>query len=81
MDNEKTRDIDCGEALKLIASYVDSQSTEPDVKALEKHLESCRHCLDRVEFEKLLKRRLQGLKIDTTSMKPGSRARKMLEDL
>jgi len=73
--------IDCAEALKLIAAFVDNQSGERDTQALEKHIESCKHCFDRVAFEKLFKSRLKGLKIDVTSLKPDSRARKLLEDL
>ena len=38
MKDAKTRDIDCREALKLIAAYVDQQSNESDRQDLEKHL-------------------------------------------
>ncbi|MDH4070432.1 MAG: zf-HC2 domain-containing protein [Ignavibacteria bacterium] len=75
------REIDCREALKLIAAYVDQQSTKSDSKSLEKHLESCRHCFDRVEFEKMLKNRLKGLKLDTSSSEMSTEVRRFLEDL
>jgi hypothetical protein len=81
MEPEKIREISCSEALKLIAEYVDSQSAGHDLRTLEKHLESCKHCFDRVEFEKLLKARLKGLKLDVSSLNLSSKARKLLEDL
>jgi anti-sigma factor (TIGR02949 family) len=81
MSNDKARDIDCQEALKLVAAYVDKQAADDDTLDLEKHLESCHHCFDRVEFEKLLKNRLQGLKVDVSSMDLSPRVRRILEDL
>lgn len=81
MSKDNVRDINCAEAIKLIAAYVDKQAGESDTKTLERHLESCHHCFDRVEFEKLLKSRMRGLKIDTSTMKLSTKARRMLEDL
>jgi anti-sigma factor (TIGR02949 family) len=81
MKDTKTREIDCREALKLIAAYVDKQSSESDRQDLEKHLESCHHCFDRVEFEKLFKSRLQGLKADADSMNLSPRVKRFLEEL
>ncbi len=81
MSKDKARDIDCQEALTLVAAYVDKQAEGNDTEALEKHLESCRHCFDRVEFEKLFKNRLQGLKVDVSSMNLSPKVRQILEDL
>jgi len=81
MTNEKTKDIDCREALKLISAYVDKQDGEDDRQNLEKHLNSCQHCFERVEFEKLLKNRLGGLKLDTSTMKVSPAIKRLLEDL
>lgn len=75
------REIDCREALKLIAAYVDQQSTKSDATSLEKHLESCRHCFDRVEFEKMLKERLKGLKLDASSSDMSTEVKRFLEGL
>jgi hypothetical protein len=81
MKDTKTREIDCREALKLIAAYVDQQSSDSDRRDLEHHLESCHHCFDRVEFEKLFKTRLQGLKADTESMNLSPKVKRFLEEL
>jgi len=81
MKSDDIKDINCSEALKLVTAYVDRQSGEKDARTLEKHLESCKHCFDRVEFEKLFKERMKGLKLDVSSMKLTAKTRKMLEDL
>jgi anti-sigma factor (TIGR02949 family) len=81
MSKDKARDIDCREALKLVDAYVDKQAAGDDAHALEKHLESCRHCFDRVEFEQLFKKRLQGLKVDVSSKNLSPKVRQILEDL
>jgi len=81
MSKDKARDIDCQEALKLVAAYVDKQAEGDDTEALEKHLDSCRHCFDRVEFEKLFKNRLRALKVDVSSMNLSPKVRQILEDL
>lgn len=81
MSTDERKEIDCREALKLIAAYVDKQSDDQDAQALEKHIESCVHCLDRVEFEKLMKTRLQGLKVDISTLNLSTKARRLLEDL
>jgi hypothetical protein len=54
--NENTNTMNCQEALNLIALYLDDDVSERERSALQKHLETCRHCFDRVEFEKLLDR-------------------------
>ena len=59
----KSEDISCQEAMKLIAQYVDSHLKGKPSRSLEKHIEKCRHCFDRVEFEKLLKSRLRRLQV------------------
>jgi len=81
MKSDDIREIKCSEALKLVAAYVDRQSDAKDARTLEKHLESCKHCFDRVEFEKLFKERMKGLKLDVSSLKLTAKARKILEDL
>lgn len=59
--------ISCQEALDLIVAYLDRYASGAERTALEKHLEICRHCFDRVEFEKLMRERLRKLKVDPSS--------------
>lgn len=51
----------CEEALKVLAEYVDNELRDraPEVApGLERHLEVCRSCYSRAEFEKRLKARI-----------------------
>ena len=52
--NELER-IDCEEAVQRLAEYLD-QELDPDGSTeLEQHLERCRSCFSRAEFERQLK--------------------------
>jgi mycothiol system anti-sigma-R factor len=46
--------VNCKEALQKIYEFLDKDSDLP-LKEIEKHLDCCRHCWDRFEFEKQLK--------------------------
>ncbi|MBI3587458.1 MAG: zf-HC2 domain-containing protein [Ignavibacteriales bacterium] len=59
-----TKNISCDEALKRVFGYIDEHLQGKSRKELEHHLETCRHCFDRVEFEKLLKSRLRNLAVE-----------------
>jgi len=67
--NNKTtvKTISCEQAIKLIFSYIDDELRGKHRTELEHHLETCRHCFDRVEFEKLLKSRLRRLHVGGSS--------------
>ncbi len=53
--------IRCEEALRLLASYLDRELIGQEYADLERHLEACRSCYSRAEFERELKARLAGL--------------------
>lgn len=48
----KRRIINCGEACRHLHSYVDGLLDERDVRKIDEHLDTCRKCCDRVEFER-----------------------------
>jgi mycothiol system anti-sigma-R factor len=50
-----TRTIDCEEALHRLFEYIDAELHEESRREMEQHLERCRSCFSRVEFEKRLK--------------------------
>ena len=54
-------DIDCAEALKRIFELIDRELSDEDREAVERHLQACRSCLSRAEFERALKGKLQAL--------------------
>ena len=50
--------MNCKEALEKIYEFLDKDGSVP-VSEIEKHLDCCRHCWDRFEFEKRLKERIK----------------------
>lgn len=58
-----TQNISCEEAVQRIFPYIDEYLQGTSRRELEHHLETCRHCFDRTEFEKLLKSRLRNLNV------------------
>ena len=54
-------EIDCEQALRLLAAHLDSELAGPESGAVEEHLERCRSCWSRAEFERRLKARLAEL--------------------
>jgi anti-sigma factor (TIGR02949 family) len=49
------RVIDCEEALRRTFEYLDAELRGEPQREMELHLERCRTCFSRVEFEKRLK--------------------------
>lgn len=47
--------LDCDEVLRVIFAYVDGELEGVDTDRVEAHLERCRSCFSRAEFERRLK--------------------------
>jgi anti-sigma factor (TIGR02949 family) len=52
---DEARVIDCEEALRRLFEYLDAELHGESQREMEQHLERCRNCFSRVEFEKRLK--------------------------
>jgi len=48
--------MNCEEALKKLYEIVDNEATPKDKEEIKKHLEHCRHCMSRYEFEDMFKK-------------------------
>lgn len=59
-----TRTIDCEQALRILAAYLDGELETREEGDLESHLDRCRSCYSRAEFERRLKEQLRGLKAE-----------------
>ena len=55
--------MECEEAVARLLEYLDGELEEADRSRVERHLETCRGCFDRSEFE----RRLRELVAETGS--------------
>ena len=54
-------DIGCEQALKRVFEFIDRELDDENRDAVERHLQTCRSCLSRVEFERELKDRVHAL--------------------
>lgn len=59
---EDQRTMRCEEALRLLATYLDGELGRVEREELEDHLDTCRSCWSRAEFERRLKGRLGELR-------------------
>jgi anti-sigma factor RsiW len=55
------RALTCEEAIRLLVDYLDDELVEERRGDLERHLDVCRSCYSRREFEKGLKEQVSGL--------------------
>jgi len=78
-NKNKVKTFSCEQAIKLVFRFIDDELRGNHRAELEHHLETCRHCFDRVEFEKLLKSRLRQLNVGGSSKKLRQRIETLLE--
>jgi anti-sigma factor RsiW len=74
------RPIGCEEALRLLATYLDHELDQGDEVAVSRHLETCRSCFSRLEFEKRLKVQLSQLRRAPVGAGLEQRIRNLLQD-
>jgi anti-sigma factor (TIGR02949 family) len=51
----------CEDALRLLAQYLDRELGEAEHNEVERHLQTCKSCFSRAEFERRLKGELAAL--------------------
>jgi anti-sigma factor (TIGR02949 family) len=74
-----TEMITCEEAIRLIARYIDRELNEAETTQLGVHIDRCKTCYSRVEFEQKLKAQLATLRSAAVSDELGSRIRGLLQ--
>ena len=72
------RPISCDEALRVLAAFLDDELHAGAREGIERHLEMCRSCFSRTEFERRLKGEISRLGRD--EIPPGfeQRVRRLL---
>jgi anti-sigma factor (TIGR02949 family) len=75
-----TNEINCEQALKRILEFIDRELSEDERERLERHLQSCRTCFSRVEFERQLKAKLSSLSDNQAPERTRERIKSLLED-
>lgn len=53
-----TDKISCEDVIAELFQYLDREADQAMTEKIDHHLESCRECFSRAEFEKLLRRRV-----------------------
>jgi anti-sigma factor RsiW len=61
MTDRAEKTIRCEEALRLLAAHLDGELGPEERGDVERHLEACRSCYSRAEFERRLQSQLAGL--------------------
>ena len=56
---ETVREIDCDEVLRQLFDYLDGEVDETAEHEMHHHIDECRSCFSRVEFEKALKDKIR----------------------
>jgi anti-sigma factor (TIGR02949 family) len=74
------RTIDCEEALHRLLDFLDAELHGESLHELEHHLERCRSCFSRFEFEKRLKAHIAELGSEPVPAELHHRIRKVLDN-
>ena len=80
MDTKTVREIDCDDVMRQLFDYLDD---EVDINAedeIHHHIEECRSCFSRVEFERQLKGRVQGAGKDSAPESLQNRITDLMRD-
>jgi anti-sigma factor (TIGR02949 family) len=70
--------IDCDEALRLLAAFLDHELHFDERQGVERHLQMCRSCFSRAEFERRLKGEMTRLRSEEVSPGFEERVRRLL---
>lgn len=73
------RTIDCEEALRRLFDYIDAELAGEPQREMEHHLERCRSCFSRLEFEKRLKAHTADLGHEPVTVDLERRVRALLD--
>jgi anti-sigma factor (TIGR02949 family) len=76
----ETRTIDCEEALHRLLDFLDAELHGESRQEFEQHLERCRSCFSRFEFEKRLKGHIAALGNEPVPEELQDRIRKVLDN-
>ena len=72
--------IDCEEAVRLLAAFLDDELPAGARAGVDRHLERCRSCFSRAEFERRLKAEIASLGREEVTPRFEERIRRLLAD-
>ena len=81
MTNDKTtREIDCDEVMRQLFDYLDDEVEIAAGDEIHHHIEECRSCFTRVEFEKQIKDRVRSAGKDSAPESLRNRITDLMKD-
>ena len=60
------KSISCNEAMSKLQAYLDDEVDWPGEEEINHHIENCRECFSRTEFEKALRNKVEKLGTERT---------------
>ena len=60
------KSISCNEAMSKLQAYLDNEVDWPGEEEIHHHIENCRECFSRTEFEKALRDKVEKLGTEKT---------------
>ena len=78
--SDKIKIIECEEAIRKMLEYLDEELHQHDHDAVHNHLESCRECFTRMEFEQRLKSMVRNSKTDAAPTSLSDRIKTIIKD-
>lgn len=78
---KKVKPIDCEQALRRIFELIDHELKGHEREVMQQHVDTCKSCFSRVEFERRLKEKLKALREAETSAAARERIEKLLKTL
>lgn len=73
--------LDCEQVLRVIFAYLDGELGAMEHERVDAHLERCRSCFSRAEFERRLQDHLAGLASEPVSSEFEHRIRTLIDQL
>lgn len=75
---KENKNISCDEVISLLFDYLDGYLEGKKEDEIEKHLEDCKGCLKKAEFQLELKKRFAKLKDNITSKNLNTKINKLI---
>lgn len=72
------RQIDCEEALRRVFELIDHELDDHEREAMERHIQACKSCFSRADFERRLKGKLGELR-EAPPVSAAARIEKLLK--
>ncbi|AGA31860.1 putative transmembrane anti-sigma factor [Thioalkalivibrio nitratireducens DSM 14787] len=72
-------EINCEEVIRLLFEYLDRELDPARSSDIDRHLERCRECFSRAEFEKKLRARVHAAAEDEAPPRLRRRVRRLIE--